>query len=232
MRRYNQLHHLDEETEAQGGYLSSSHTARGKRRKHWLQSPHSGNGECWHDEVASHEVQGLVYGPMCYGHNTSGMIQSYHYNANGSAQIQDVTAGSRKQVIWLFVFAVISSLSLSRRWDTVTNVLQIRILKEFMNSSWMTWSVGPILKPHKEPELCLFRKNDAVSDLTTLIYLIKVAFVFLMKKITSEINFWFFIVSYLKRIILPTMWWQVLGFNQIKFSRHLQQCHEFSLNLI
>lgn len=57
------------------------------------------------------------------------MIQSYHYNANGSAQIPDVTAGSRKQVIWLFVFAVISSLSLSRRWDTVTNVLQMRILK-------------------------------------------------------------------------------------------------------
>lgn len=34
MRRYNQLHHMDEETEAQGVYLSSSRTARAKHRKH------------------------------------------------------------------------------------------------------------------------------------------------------------------------------------------------------
>lgn len=34
MRRYNQLHHTEEETEAQGVYLSSSPTARAKRRKH------------------------------------------------------------------------------------------------------------------------------------------------------------------------------------------------------
>lgn len=64
-----------------------------------------GMGSCWHDEVASHEVQGLVYGPMCYGHNTSGMIQSYHYNANGSA---DTRCHSRIKEAGYLAFCICS----------------------------------------------------------------------------------------------------------------------------
>ena len=79
------------------------------------------------------------------------------------------------------------------------------------------------LSPLKE-WCCIWFDNLDLSN--------KSCFCFLDGKKLQKLDFWFFIVSYLKITILPTMWWQVLGFNQIKISRHLQKCDESSLNLI
>lgn len=62
MRRYNQLHHTEEETEAQEFIYPSSPTAE--------QSIESSDSEvhtqgmwCWHDGLHRTKVQGLVYSP-------------------------------------------------------------------------------------------------------------------------------------------------------------------------